>query len=56
MKLVVLTGRCVNNGQGNVKVAGMPEDIGASDQQFSTAVSIFYGECPLDASEVETVN
>ncbi|EXJ96271.1 hypothetical protein A1O1_01397 [Capronia coronata CBS 617.96] len=27
---------------GNVKVAGMPEDIGASDQQFSTAVSIFY--------------
>ena len=27
---------------GNVKVAGMPEDIGASDSQFSTAVSIFY--------------
>ncbi|KIW42415.1 uncharacterized protein PV06_05970 [Exophiala oligosperma] len=27
---------------GNVKVAGMPEDIGATDQQFSTAVSIFY--------------
>lgn len=27
---------------GNVKVAGMPEDIGASTQQFSTAVSIFY--------------
>ncbi|KID78563.1 uncharacterized protein G6M90_00g043820 [Metarhizium brunneum] len=27
---------------GNVKVAGMPEDIGASPQQFSTAVSIFY--------------
>jgi MFS family permease len=27
---------------GNVKVAGMPKDIGASDQQFSTAVSIFY--------------
>ncbi|KPI35992.1 putative transporter [Cyphellophora attinorum] len=27
---------------GNVKVAGMPEDIGASAQQFSTAVSIFY--------------
>ncbi|KAK4936882.1 hypothetical protein LTR10_022339 [Elasticomyces elasticus] len=27
---------------GNVKVAGMPEDIGASNQQFSTAVSIFY--------------
>ncbi|KAL5357084.1 major facilitator superfamily domain-containing protein [Aspergillus floccosus] len=27
---------------GNVKVAGMPEDIGASETQFSTAVSIFY--------------
>ncbi|KAF2147616.1 MFS general substrate transporter [Myriangium duriaei CBS 260.36] len=27
---------------GNVKVAGMPKDIGASTQQFSTAVSIFY--------------
>ncbi|KAL1301409.1 hypothetical protein AAFC00_005668 [Neodothiora populina] len=27
---------------GNVKVAGMPEDIGATSQQFSTAVSIFY--------------
>jgi MFS family permease len=27
---------------GNVKVAGMPEDIGATPQQFSTAVSIFY--------------
>ncbi|KAK4678856.1 hypothetical protein QC764_310620 [Podospora pseudoanserina] len=27
---------------GNVKVAGMPEDIGASDVEFSTAVSIFY--------------
>ncbi|KAI4841677.1 MFS general substrate transporter [Aureobasidium sp. EXF-8845] len=27
---------------GNVKVAGMPEDIGASAEQFSTAVSIFY--------------
>ncbi|PLN80636.1 MFS general substrate transporter [Aspergillus taichungensis] len=27
---------------GNVKVAGMPEAIGASDSQFSTAVSIFY--------------
>jgi MFS family permease len=27
---------------GNVKVAGMPEDINASDSQFSTAVSIFY--------------
>ena len=28
--------------KGNVKVAGMPEDIGASADQFSTAVSIFY--------------
>ncbi|KAJ5563135.1 hypothetical protein N7535_002420 [Penicillium sp. DV-2018c] len=27
---------------GNVKVANMPEDIGASESQFSTAVSIFY--------------
>ncbi|KAF9873327.1 major facilitator superfamily transporter [Colletotrichum karsti] len=27
---------------GNVKVAGMPEDIGASTQEFSTAISIFY--------------
>lgn len=27
---------------GNVKVAGMPEDINASDQEFSTAISIFY--------------
>ncbi|OKL64186.1 hypothetical protein UA08_01004 [Talaromyces atroroseus] len=27
---------------GNVKVAGMPEDIGASTEQWSTAVSIFY--------------
>ncbi|KAK8213606.1 hypothetical protein M8818_002910 [Zalaria obscura] len=27
---------------GNVKTAGMPEDIGATAQQFSTAVSIFY--------------
>ena len=27
---------------GNVKVAGMPKDIGASNEQFSTAVSIFY--------------
>ncbi|KAK4499747.1 hypothetical protein PRZ48_007933 [Zasmidium cellare] len=26
----------------NVKVAGMPEDIHATNQQFSTAVSIFY--------------
>ncbi|KAA8642835.1 uncharacterized protein ATNIH1004_009588 [Aspergillus tanneri] len=27
---------------GNVKVAGMPKDIGASENQFSIAVSIFY--------------
>lgn len=27
---------------GNVKVAGMPEDIGASTEEISTAVSIFY--------------
>ncbi|KAJ6110899.1 hypothetical protein N7486_003134 [Penicillium sp. IBT 16267x] len=27
---------------GNVKVAGMPADIHASDSEFSTAVSIFY--------------
>lgn len=27
---------------GNVKVAGMPEDINATNEQFSTAVSIFY--------------
>ncbi|KAK2808957.1 hypothetical protein FQN50_004231 [Emmonsiellopsis sp. PD_5] len=27
---------------GNVKIAGMPEDIRASNQEFSTAVSIFY--------------
>ncbi|KAJ5795354.1 hypothetical protein N7457_001953 [Penicillium paradoxum] len=27
---------------GNVKVANMPEDIGASPSQFATAVSIFY--------------
>lgn len=27
---------------GNVKVAGMPEDIGATTEQISTAVSIFY--------------
>ncbi|KAJ5908720.1 hypothetical protein N7495_001402 [Penicillium taxi] len=27
---------------GNVKVANMPEDIGASTTQFATAVSIFY--------------
>jgi hypothetical protein len=33
-----------NQDQGNVKVAGMPEDVGASAQQFSTAVSIFYGQ------------
>jgi MFS family permease len=27
---------------GNVKVAGMPKDIHATNEQFSTAVSIFY--------------
>ncbi|KAF4458269.1 major facilitator superfamily transporter [Fusarium albosuccineum] len=27
---------------GNVKVAGMPEAIGASESQYSTAVSIFF--------------
>ncbi|OLN97852.1 putative transporter C1683.12-like protein 5 [Colletotrichum chlorophyti] len=27
---------------GNVRVAGMPEDINASTQEFSTAISIFY--------------
>jgi MFS family permease len=27
---------------GNVKIAGMPQDIGATNQEFSTAVSIFY--------------
>lgn len=27
---------------GNVKIAGMPQDIGATTQEFSTAVSIFY--------------
>jgi presenilin-like A22 family membrane protease len=27
---------------GNVKVAGMPEAIGASEAQYSTAVSIFF--------------
>jgi sugar phosphate permease len=27
---------------GNVKVAGMPKDIHATADQFSTAVSIFY--------------
>jgi len=30
---------------GNVKTAGMPKDIGASTQQFATAVSIFYATC-----------
>ncbi|KAJ0323948.1 hypothetical protein COL5a_008064 [Colletotrichum fioriniae] len=27
---------------GNVKVAGMPEEIGATNQQYSTAVSLFF--------------
>lgn len=31
-----------NDHPGNVKVAGMPEDIHASDSEYSTAVSIFY--------------
>lgn len=37
-KKMVLTDMTV----GNVKVAGMPEDIGATNAQYSTAVSIFY--------------
>lgn len=28
--------------EGNVKIAGMPEDIGASTSEFAAAVSIFY--------------
>jgi MFS family permease len=40
--LVYLTCFLDRTNIGNVKVAGMPEDIGASPQQFSTAVSIFY--------------
>ena len=32
----------LNATLGNVKVAGLTKDIRASDQQFSTAVSIFY--------------
>ena len=34
--------RKLTSKSGNVKVAGMPEDIHASSTQFSTAVSIFY--------------
>ncbi|RFU72905.1 mfs transporter [Trichoderma arundinaceum] len=40
--LVYLTCFLDRSNVGNVKVAGMPEDIGASTKQFSTAVSIFY--------------
>ncbi|KAI9736303.1 MAG: hypothetical protein M1834_001189 [Cirrosporium novae-zelandiae] len=40
--LVYLTCYLDRSNIGNVKVAGMPEDIGASSTQFSTAVSIFY--------------
>ena len=32
----------LNLTTGNVKVAGMPKDIGASDQQFSTGKILFY--------------
>lgn len=40
--LVYLTCFLDRSNIGNVKVAGMPQDIGASPKQFSTAVSIFY--------------
>ncbi|KAM0476789.1 hypothetical protein ACHAPX_006214 [Trichoderma viride] len=40
--LVYLTCFLDRSNIGNVKVAGMPEDIGASPKEFSTAVSIFY--------------
>ncbi|KAL7948431.1 major facilitator superfamily domain-containing protein [Trichoderma barbatum] len=40
--LVYLTCFLDRSSIGNVKVAGMPEDIGANPKQFSTAVSIFY--------------
>ncbi|KAL6866847.1 MFS general substrate transporter [Trichoderma novae-zelandiae] len=40
--LVYLTCFLDRSNIGNVKVAGMPDDIGASAKQFSTAVSIFY--------------
>ncbi|TDZ36770.1 putative transporter [Colletotrichum spinosum] len=40
--LVYLTCFLDRTNIGNVKVAGMPEDIGASPQEFSTAISIFY--------------
>ncbi|KAL7818315.1 MFS general substrate transporter [Trichoderma gracile] len=40
--LVYLTCFLDRSNIGNVKVAGMPEDIGASAKEFSTAVSIFY--------------
>ncbi|OAA61497.1 MFS transporter [Cordyceps fumosorosea ARSEF 2679] len=40
--LVYLTCFLDRSNIGNVKVAGMPEDIGASPKEFSTAISIFY--------------
>lgn len=40
--LVYLTCFLDRTNIGNVKVAGMPEDIGASPKEFSTAISIFY--------------
>ncbi|POR38436.1 Putative transporter [Tolypocladium paradoxum] len=40
--LVYLTCFLDRTNIGNVKVAGMPEAIGASPQQFAAAVSIFY--------------
>lgn len=40
--LVYLTCFLDRTNIGNVKVAGMPKDIGATTQEFSTAVSIFY--------------
>ncbi|KAM3512004.1 hypothetical protein MY11210_004330 [Beauveria gryllotalpidicola] len=40
--LVYLTCFLDRSNIGNVKVAGMPQDIGASPKEFSTAVSIFY--------------
>lgn len=38
----LLIGSILTIISGNVKVAGMPADIHASDSEFSTAVSIFY--------------
>ncbi|PHH69182.1 hypothetical protein CDD82_7946 [Ophiocordyceps australis] len=42
MMLVYLTCFLDRTNIGNVKVAGMPAAIGASPQQFATAISIFY--------------